>query len=182
MSCVICIGASNGKGKLVDFSSDEPDNQNYAAIGIAVTGASISKYNDSNFVRYLSGPNNDSECKSGTSVATSIAAGIAALFLEYTGIPRDHFEPKKRHIHLCKLFFSMSKYYGGTYRVLLPWMLLDRDVELSRKRIADALANGNSVLLSRTDHVCLESHEVIAPKTSLKVINGTSFRTLSDLD
>lgn len=184
LNCVICIGASDGKGDPAYFNTDEPNRQHYATLGIAVRGASIANCNVStnlfvNLVRYLLRSKNDTECKSGTSAATPIAAGIAALLLDYTRASRDVVKTIKNNGDMRKLFYGMSSDYGGTYRTLEPWRLLDQNIEASRRKIADALANGNVKLLIPADNVYSDSAEIAAPKTALKRNKGTSVRTLS---
>ena len=139
MSCVICIGAANGAGEKATFTADELDLLKYSAPGVAVRGASIinsfSKYTASFF--YPS-----TERRDGTSVATPIAAGLAALLIEYTRQPKNKCNEAKGHVDMLKLFYKMSSERMQTYRFLKPWTLLDEDGTL-RDKIHSALIAGN---------------------------------------
>jgi hypothetical protein len=126
---VICIGAATGHGALGDFTASDPDFQNYAALGIAVRGASVKGS------WYQSNP---TEIKKGTSTATPIAAGIAALLIDFAG--RNDCKHAKGHKAMLKLFAKFSR-PRDTYRVLAPQQLI-KDPKTMKKTIEDALANG----------------------------------------
>jgi hypothetical protein len=82
----------------------------------------------------------------GTSTATPIAAGIAALFIEYIRRLPNQVKDKNRHESMLKLFFKMSKEYPGeTYCFLTPWLFLNEDDELLRNEIQTTLDAGNLI-------------------------------------
>ena len=79
-------------------------------LGVAVNGAKASFNNGLN------------ERRSGSSTATTIAAGIAALLIQYT---RQHFDDldSQNIEHIRKLFLAMSIETEGTpTRYLTPWL------------------------------------------------------------
>lgn len=126
---VICIGAATGHGAIGDFTASDPDFQNYAALGIAVRGASL---------KGLWYRSNSTEISSGTSTATPIAAGIAALLIDYAS--RNDCNFTKSHKSILRLFAKLSR-QKDTYRVLAPHKLIEDPITL-KKIIEDALSNG----------------------------------------
>jgi hypothetical protein len=112
---VICIGAATGTGMTTAFTAEDPLFQSFMAPGKGVHGASIR--------RTSWGKGYTTERKDGTSSATPIAAGVTALFLEYTH--RNGFGEAGTHENMVKLFSAMSAETGDTYRLLRPWTLLD---------------------------------------------------------
>lgn len=75
---VICIGAAHRDGTTAGFTAADSHFQGFTAPGIGVCGASI---------KCMSSWGGDkTERKNGTSSATPIAAGIAALFIQYCRI------------------------------------------------------------------------------------------------
>jgi hypothetical protein len=112
MSSVFCIGAANGEG--VPLGSNPPylEVEKYSAPGVAVKGAS-------------DGTGNQYELRNGSSTATAIAAGIAALLLE--SIQQTRVMKKSEIRAIMKNFFRAISpaTKGGTYRFLTPWILLE---------------------------------------------------------
>jgi hypothetical protein len=126
---VICIGAATGHGAIGDFTASDPNFQHYAALGIAVRGASLKD------LWYRSNP---TEIRRGTSTATPIAAGIAALLIDFA---RRNDCKLKSHKAMLKLFAKFSR-PKDTYRVLASQQL-SNDPTILKKIIEDALATGN---------------------------------------
>jgi hypothetical protein len=144
---VICIGAARGDGMTAGLTAEDTEYQNYTAPGIGVLGASVKR--SSFWGGYTT------ERKDGTSSATPIAAGIAALFIEYSDW--NNLGEARRHENMLKLFSAMSAETGKTYRLLRPWTLVEQKVE-------EAL-NGR-----KTDN-----------RTSLKMLKGSSAHYLLTL-
>jgi subtilisin family serine protease len=138
---VICIGAARGDGTTASLTAEDPEYQSYTAPGIGVLGASIKR--SSFWGGYTT------ERKDGTSSATPIAAGIAALFIEYSS--RNNLGEARSHENMLKLFSAMSAETGNAYRLLRPWTLLDE------QKVEEAL-NGR-----KTDN-----------RTSLRMLKGSS--------
>jgi Subtilase family len=126
---VICIGAATGHGSIADFTTSDPKFQHYATLGIAVRGASLKG------MWYRS---NSTEIRSGTSTATPIAAGIAALLIDYAS--RNDCKLTKGHKGMLRLFAKLS-HHKDTYRILAPQQLI-KDPDTMKEIIEDALANG----------------------------------------
>jgi hypothetical protein len=126
---VICIDAATGHGAIRDFTANDSNFQHYAALGIAVRGASLKD------LWYRSNP---TEIRRGTSTATPIAAGIAALLIDFA---RRNDCKLKSHKAMLKLFAKFSR-PKDTYRVLASQQL-SNDPTILKKIIEDALATGN---------------------------------------
>jgi subtilisin family serine protease len=106
---VICIGAARGDGTTASLTAEDPEYQSYTAPGIGVLGASVKR---SLWGGYTT------ERKDGTSSATPIAAGIAALFIEYSR--RNNLGEARSHENMLKLFSAISTETRNTYRLLRP--------------------------------------------------------------
>jgi hypothetical protein len=114
---VICIGAARGDGRATGFTAEDPEFQSFMAPGNGVLGASVRR-------TWLGGYT--TERKDGTSSATPIAAGVAALFIEYMR-RTDRYEVASRQ-NIFKLFSDTSADFGETYRLLCPWTLDEEKV------------------------------------------------------
>jgi Subtilase family len=111
MSCVFCIGAADGEGVPAGFNPPYREVEKYSTLGIAVNGA-------------ISGTKNGYERRQGTSTATPIAAGIAALFLESLR-EIDNVDTSIIRRTMRNLFRAMSPATTReTYRYLSPWTLI----------------------------------------------------------
>jgi subtilisin family serine protease len=157
-SCVICIGAADGDGITLPITARETDQgqdlEKFTAPGKAVKCASIrtplwdlgTHWQSFMSQGYLS----DTEHVTGTSMATPIAAGIAALFIQYTRYPHNKCKNAKSHENMLKLFSAMCKDKGETFRFLAPWNLLTNDdIQSFVINVRTALLAGNitSILL-----------------------------------
>jgi hypothetical protein len=145
---VICIGAARGDGTTASLTAEDPEYQSYTAPGIGVLGASVN--------RSLFWGGYTTERKDGTSSATPITAGIAALFIEYSR--RNNLGEARSHENMLKLFSAMSAETGNAYRLLRPWTLLDE------QKVEESL-NGR-----QTDN-----------RTSLRMLKGSSAQYLLTL-
>jgi hypothetical protein len=116
LSNVFCIGAADGNGGTPTSNPRQGKREKFAALGIAVTGAGpspIARENHETVYR-----------RDGSSVATPVAAGIAANLLEYINqfiIP----EPTKIREYIRSLFLHMTADRSRAYYYLLPWKILD---------------------------------------------------------
>ena len=80
---VLCIGAADGMGNRSDFTSYKSGVEKYTALGVAVNGAKVPFYEDKKLLEVR---------RSGSSTATPIAAGIAALLIDYTRQRLDDYD------------------------------------------------------------------------------------------
>jgi len=123
---VFCIGSADGLGTQSDFSPPFPGEEKFSALGEAVLGA-------------RSGTDGEIR-KDGTSISTPIAAGLAALLIQYT----RQFTPKGHgadtYDNMRKLFFAISKSTEGKdYRYLAIGVLFETgDPEARIKRILNS--------------------------------------------
>lgn len=95
--------------------------EKYSTLGEAVLGACSKTLSDQ--------PGYDAETQTirrdGTSTATPIAAGIAALFIDYTWQFMDG-NAAWTYENIRKLFSRMSKAtFGKDYRYIVPWSLFE---------------------------------------------------------
>ena len=153
---VICIGAARGDGVTASFTAEDPLLQSYTAPGKGVCGASVRR--TSWWREYKT------ERKDGTSTATPIAAGVAALFIEYTR--RYGYGDAGSHENMHKLFSAMSLNFGETYCFLTPWSLLDEE------KLKAALDSGKTESESR---ITVERNE---NRTSLGTIERSSAQVI----
>lgn len=141
---VICIHAADGRGDPTSTNpQDNPKLENFSILGESV---SLGKQKDlkTGEVQQL--------YKTGTSIATPIAAGIAALVLEFALQPGMHRKDKsdeeiKGFVDELKIFTGMSSIIRrmtkdgmkGGFNFVSPWKVLMGDPKLTeRERFAQA--------------------------------------------
>jgi len=120
---VVCIGAADGLGNKSDFTSYKFGEEKYIALGVAVSGAKARFYEDKKLLE---------ERRSGTSTATPIAAGIAALLIGYVRQSSYHIgDIELGNQNIRKLFLAMSaETVGSPNRFLAPWSLFEDQVPI----------------------------------------------------
>jgi hypothetical protein len=104
-------------GTQSDFSPPFQGEEKYSTLGEAVSGASLKRFDE------MPGYNPVTQRirRDGTSTAAAIAAGIAALFIDYTW---QFMDGNRVHNYesIRKLFAAMSKAtIRKDYRYLAPW-------------------------------------------------------------
>ena len=106
---VFCIGAADGKGNASAFNPPFLGEEKYSALGEAVLGAS----QQNTYVR-----------KDGTSTATPVAAGIAAMLVDFMRQFMDPPRGAENYERIRKLFIIMSAAtVEQSYRYLAPWYI-----------------------------------------------------------
>jgi len=130
---IFCIGSADGLGASSSFNPPFIGEEKYSALGEAVSGACPKTL--SHEPGY--DPKHQTIRRDGTSTATPIAAGIAALFIDYV---RQFLEgdPAWSYDNMRKLFVRMSlATVEKDYRYLAPWSLFGagRDPKTEIKNI-----------------------------------------------
>lgn len=150
-SCVICINSSTADGEKSKFSPDGVNGQpNFSAIGENINAAWSTSNMNQSITRCSEGLY---RMISGTSSATAIAAGIAALILDFSrkdiqGFNDDELRDWNPQKH--KLWYTeemravMGKcmthsYEDHRYNFIQPWRLFFRDETAIAKDIIHAL-------------------------------------------
>lgn len=87
LETVFCIGAANGMGASSDINPEYAGVEKYSTLGEGVSGAYVFQGPGS------SQKHDTTSRRTGTSIATPIAAGIAAIFLDYTREISDEGRP-----------------------------------------------------------------------------------------
>ena len=132
---IFCIGSADGLGAPSTFNPPFEGEEKYSTLGEAVQGACLEHLSNQ--------PGYDTETRTirrnGTSTATSIAVGIAALFIDYTWQFMDG-KAAWTYENIRKLFTHVSKAtFGKDYRYITPWSLFEdgRDFETDIKNILE---------------------------------------------
>lgn len=142
---IFCIGSADGLGAPSLFNPPFAGEEKYSALGEAVSGACPRA------LAYKLGcdPEHPTTRRDGTSTATLIAAGIAALFIDYTWQIMDG-DAARDYENMRKLFIRMSTAtVEKDYRYLAPWSLFGAGRD-SRTEIKSILTTppGTTVVLS----------------------------------
>jgi Subtilase family len=144
---VFCIGSADGLGAQSTFSPPIKGDEKYSTPGEAILGACPK----SHFNRSGYDPETQTIRRYGTSISTPIAAGIAALFIDYTWQFMDG-QGAWSYENIRKLFTRMSQLTTEKdYRYLAPWSLFETE-EPPRNEIRNVLARplGMTLLITLT--------------------------------
>jgi subtilisin family serine protease len=187
MEKVLCIGAANGKGALADSTPVCGKGEKFSSLGVAVNGATIAdraqkrqaipitETGVADFPSEEEPPityHKTMTRTDGSSTATPIAAGIAALFLEYIQ-QFSTLDPLKRGECIRKLFLKMSgtPNENDEYQFLAPWRLLDARIKMDANwRWASIEAILNSAV---GQHLLLHSDVQIPQQPLLDIFHKT---------
>ena len=111
---VFCIGSANGMGDPSYFNPGIVGKEMYSALGEGVLGTSVKHQSYSHDTSLY-------VCKDGTSIATIVAAGIAAILSDYV---KNNFDGVKcvNYELMRKMFMKLSEAtLDQPYRYLAPW-------------------------------------------------------------
>jgi hypothetical protein len=137
MATVFCISATDALGnKLATTPPAQTGKENLSVIGAGINSAWVSE---------------QMERKSGTSFATPIAAGLAALALEYanqrnTATPGAFSNQDLKTLHtregMATILKRMGKPKAGSFRFLRPWALWgDKSRRKTHDRVIAAMTD-----------------------------------------
>ena len=122
---VFCIGSADGKGSRSSFSPPFMGEEKYSALGECVLGAEPVQIDDDRETLHYSR-------RSGASTAVVVAAGIAAILIDYTRQFMEHGRGADNWDNLRKIFIAMSEATAEeSYRYLSPKYLfgMSKDVK-----------------------------------------------------
>lgn len=119
---IFCIGSADGVGAQSNFNPPSEDEEKYCALGEAVQGACPADLSQEPGYNATEGTIR----RDGTSISTPIAAGIAALLIDYTWQFMNG-KGAQTYENMRKLFIEMSKStVRKDYRYLAPWSLFEQ--------------------------------------------------------
>lgn len=118
---VICVHSADGHGTPSGFTPGPCDNQRIMLLGEHVKSAWPTNLRQQG----------DSRLMSGTSCATSIAAGVAALLLHYARgfLSNDQWRQLRRVDRMRRMFVRLKDDRVKEYYWIRPWVLFDRKHE-----------------------------------------------------
>ena len=139
---VFCIGAADALGGPTNFSPPHAENLKFSVLGVGVSGLStgVSDWEQQALPSDQPGSSKrsfSSDRMSGTSFATPIAAGIAALFLDFARPRQICQRGPGLMMDMQKIFLHISSAsLNEDYRYLAPWTLVEGLREGEDLRIA----------------------------------------------
>ena len=123
---MFCIGAADGKGHPSTFNPPFAKIEKYSVLGEAVLASDIWRPSPDDRNAVHPGCHTTTSRRSGTSTATSIAAGVTSLLLECIRQCDDSGNGSETTKIIRKLFLAMSRPSATLpYRNIAPMLLFD---------------------------------------------------------
>ncbi|KAI9662763.1 MAG: hypothetical protein M1829_006158 [Trizodia sp. TS-e1964] len=124
---VICINSTDGYGNKSLFNPTPRLGRNLSILG--------------QDIELMSGHDGETVCKSGTSFATPIAAGVAVLLLAYgrEKLSSDEFEKLKSRRGIFEVFQRNLAEDRDGFKYIVPWKLFSQDEGRIKSRLQDTL-------------------------------------------